>query len=96
MPGRKPNYYPSNDIEEELKAFIKECEKAKKEGIQEISSGLLIWDSNATQWLYLVYEPEKKIMRWETNGNTAMDSWETVEGPEDAYRMVRKAIEEPK
>ena len=30
MPGRKPNYYPSNDIEEELKAFIKECRKPRK------------------------------------------------------------------
>lgn len=56
---------------------------------EEVSSEFLIWKEDSAEWLYLVYSPKDKTVRWESNGSTFIDAEFDVSSPDDILDVIR-------
>ena len=68
-----------------VEEFVEEVRNAT----EEVSSEFLIWKEDSAEWLYLVYSPKDKTVRWESNGSTFIDAEFDVNSPDDIPEVIR-------
>lgn len=68
-----------------VEEFVEEARNAT----EEVSSEFLIWKEDSAEWLYLVYSPKDKTVRWESNGSTFIDAKFDVNSPDDIPEVIR-------
>jgi len=89
------NWIRVEDFDETVEEFKNEIKKTSIDELNELESGFLWWDEDATQYVYLkieIYDYNEKDfdgrLVWEGNGFTAYDVWFDIGSKEDIFNIL--------